>query len=49
MWSFVEKALRSPIEVVRCSTESPPGWDKTSLARSCEVGDAAGVKALPRH
>lgn len=23
MWSFVEKALRSPIEVVHCSTESP--------------------------
>lgn len=24
MWSFVEKALRSSTEVVRCSTESPP-------------------------
>lgn len=24
--------------------QSPPRWDKTSLARSCEVGEVAGKK-----
>lgn len=30
MWSFVEKALRSPIEVVRCSIESLQGGQDQS-------------------
>lgn len=48
MWIFVEKASRSPTEVVCCSTEYPRR-DKTSLARSCEVGDVAGKKDSLHH
>lgn len=48
MWSFVEKALRSPIEVVLHRVLPPPRWDKTSLARRCEVRDVAGEER-PRH
>lgn len=49
MWSFAEKALRSPIEVVCCSTESPQvGRDQSGQKLQCwRCGRKK--KALPRH
>lgn len=49
MWSFVEKASKSPPSRWCAVPQSSHRWDKTSLARRCVVGDVAGKEALPRH
>lgn len=49
MWSFVEKALRSSIEVLRCSTESPKVGQDESGQKLQGLEMWLAKKALPRH
>lgn len=49
MWSFAEKALRSPIEVVCCSTESPQVGRDQSGQKLQGWRCGRKKKALPRH